>query len=183
MAKETELKFLLYEQGQKCSTLTFDEMFGERGELERKVQEQGSLQRQAYLKREEGISLAATLGLDINFDATTYRIRSENGVYTFTVKGKGHIQKREEEVEMSEELFENIFAETSAKLSKYRLKEEYFGKKIEIDYLPDLRLMTGEIEGSSEEELRKLPEPGKDISTEVAYKMQMLAGQDIYKMD
>ena len=184
MGKETELKFLLYEGDQKYSTPEFNRMFGSKSELEERVEANGVHMSQAYLEADEGVQLANELGLTFDFDPTTYRIRKEDDSYNFTVKGFGHVEKAEVIEDISKETFDRYFEATACKISQVRLKADYHGKKIEINLIPDHNLITAEIEGDkgdTEADLRALPEPGKDISTEVAYKMQVLAGQNINK--
>jgi len=179
MAKEIEMKYLLYENGLKFTTDGFDKMFGDRSGLEERVQTEGTFISQAYLEIEEGKQLAADIGMNIDFDATTYRIRQKGDHYFFTVKGFGHVEKIEEEVGISGEIFDKYFGQTKAKIAKFRLTVPYHGKQIEIDFFPPLELITAEIEGTSQEDLQAIPAPGKDISTEARYKNQVLAGQYI----
>lgn len=116
-------------------------------------------------------------GMVINFRFDNVRLRETDGEYFYaTIKGKGKIKQREEEVEISRANFKKYWsASIHRRVIKKRLVKKINNRLFEIDAFTDRFLLLAEKEVSSEALLFMVPKIGKDVSNNSKYSNKNLA--------
>lgn len=110
------------------------------------------------------------------------RLRERDGVYTFTVKSKGHMVRQEFEMELTQEEFANLFTKVSTHaIDKVRyIIDLPNGLKAELDVFMGKHegLHLVEVEFDTEEAALAFTPPawfGEDVTQEAKYKNNHLA--------
>ncbi|WP_299454563.1 CYTH domain-containing protein [uncultured Microscilla sp.] len=110
------------------------------------------------------------------------RLRERDGVYTFTVKSKGHLVRQEFEMELTQEEFANLFTKVSTHAIDKTRYEISLGNGLtaELDVFlgkhKELNLV--EVEFETEEAAHAFTPPawfGEDVTQEAKYKNNNLA--------
>lgn len=177
MAKEIEKKYLLREAGTDHTSSAFKTYFPEGlEELTRRALREGDNINQGYLSLWDGQALCTRLGIAPIFDVAEARLRDKAGTYTYTLKGKGGVERDELETQVTEAYFNMLWPRTeNNRLQKTRLKLPHMGYTLEIDQYLDRDLVTAEIEFPTKEEAASLVALGQDVTRNPAYKNRNLA--------
>ncbi len=175
--QENEAKYLLRENGTEYLEEGFSTLYESIDDLIADVQENGKHIHQGYMSVGLGRALASELGVRIDFEAEEARLRNEDGVLTFTIKGKGGASRTEFERGVSQDIFDRYWNETEGqRVEKLRLKKKYGDYTAEFDYYLDERdLIVVEVEVPSPEELEALVPLGKNVTENTKYKNKNLA--------
>lgn len=110
------------------------------------------------------------------------RLRDRDGVYTFTVKSKGHMVRQEFEMQLTQEEFDNLFA----KVSTHAIDKIRYEVALEGGFTAELDVFAGkhdglklvEVEFDSEEAANAFTPPawfGEDVTKDAQYKNNNLA--------
>lgn len=174
--KETELKFLISEDGTTNLTDAIRSMYASPEELVHDIKTNGVRVTQGYLTPEAGAELTHFENLQPGFTPTEARLRNKGGELTFTLKGDGALERDELEVPLTQFAFESFWPQTDGRrVDKIRLTKPYGNYTIEIDFYLDRGLIVAEVELASAEEAAGFPALGQDITTDKAYKNKNLA--------
>jgi CYTH domain-containing protein len=180
--KEIELKYLIYENGINYSTDKLKSMYKSIESLQKDIYEKGEIIEQGYLPLEKGIEIIKQIGLKLDFEPHTTRLRKRNNKYYFTVKSKGKFSRDELEPEISKELFDKYWKITEGKqIKKLRLTIPFnsnrLNLKLEFDMYIDNRpeLIIAEVELDNENQIKDIIPVGKDVTYESKYKNSKLA--------
>ncbi len=170
MGKEIERKFLIEEDGEDFSTEAMNKLYN-------KIQKEDWIEtRQGYLSEELGKTLAEELDLEYSFEPAEYRLRDRDGELSFTIKGKGGLDRSEKEKRIGRELFQNYWPNTEgSRIHKTTVYIPYQGFEAEIDFYTDRDLIVAEVETPTEEEAEAIEPLGKDITQEKSYKNRNMA--------
>ena len=183
MRKEIKRKYLIWENGIDYSNENLKAIYHSIRELRKDVLVNGGFIEQGYLHLGIGMEIARKLGLVLNFEPDSARLRKQGerkrcGKYKFyfALKSKGHGSRDEEEPEITPELFSEYWSQTRGeRVEKVRLDVPYKGYVLQIDVFTDRDLILAEIEVGTEEELNCLEPVGLDVTEDKKYKNQHLA--------
>ena len=165
MKQEIEKKYLLRENGIGYETYAVPSLFPGRGI---KI-------KQGYLQKQDLDALCAEIQYKPEFEVNEARLRQEGLDFIFTLKGKGDIQRDEENIALSYVLFEKYWPKTEgARVEKVRVRPSE-RREVEIDVYTDRDLVIAEIEVPTLEEAKKLVPLGKDVTEDERYKNRNLA--------
>jgi len=110
------------------------------------------------------------------------RLRDRDGVYTFTVKSKGHMVRQEFEMQLTQEEFDNLFAKVSTHaIDKIRYEvalEEGLTAELDVFAGKHEGLQLVEVEFDSETAANAFTPPawfGEDVTKDAQYKNNNLA--------
>jgi len=171
---EIEKKYLIRENG--WSFLLPLELDSTTESLKKDVLAHGKKIQQGYLTLEKGMELAEKLGMVVDFDLKEARLRDKAGKLSFTLKGKGDVEREELESEIPSNLFAKYWSLTEGRrVEKVRLEKPYKGHTLEIDVYTDRNLILAEIEVPSLEDAKRLKPIGKDVTDDPRYKNRILA--------
>lgn len=176
MATEIEKKYLLRENGQEYHTHALLEHFASIDSLVDEVETKGQVVKQGYLSLEEGIELANTLGIKVDFDPKEARLRNKVGICYLTIKGEGNLQRRELEAKINSKIFQDYWAATDGRrVEKIRLTKPAGQYDLEVDLYTDRDLIVLEVEFPSTEEANSFAALGLDLTANKDYKNKNLA--------
>jgi adenylate cyclase len=176
MTSEIEKKYLLRERGQEYHTGALLEHFTSIDSLVDEIETKGQAIKQGYLSLEEGIELANTLGLEVDFDPKEARLRDKAGTCYLTIKGEGDLQRRELEAKISQGIFEEYWVATEGKrVEKISLTKPAGQYNLEVDLYTDRDLIVLEVEFPSTEEANSFTALGLDLTANKDYKNKNLA--------
>ncbi len=189
MAKEIERKFLVYENGVTKATPAFFELdpsYKSMTDVRKDVALHGINIKQGYLPIDIGYTIAKELGRQVDFEPTEARLRNANGVYFFTMKSDGDVERDElpDEEPILKELFDRHWPATEGRREgKYRLKKLFLAEsnntgrllEAEIDLYKGRDLILVEVEVPSLEAAAQLTPLGRDVTDDPAYKNVNLA--------
>lgn len=131
-----------------------------------KVLKHGLLVEQGYiLDLQKARKMVTELGIKIQFEPTTVRLRKMAGFYILTLKDRKSTKAREAEWQLDQNTFNKYWKLTKgARISKKRYIQSIKGHYVEIDAFLDRLLLMAEIEVDSEKEMSKLPKLGMDVT-------------------
>src|SRR3989344_173212 len=176
MGKEIEAKFLVKENGFIYTSLGIHSVYPTIYELIVDVNSNGKPIKQGYLPLDVGMTAAQEAGLIVDFTPDVARLREKAGKYFLTIKGKGDTARDELETKIDAAIFNTYWPKTEGqRVEKVRLEKTIDGYTAEIDVFTDRDLILAEIEVNTEEELKRIPILGKDVSTDPKYKNNNLA--------
>ncbi len=127
--------------------------------------------------------------LHVDADGNEKRLRRKGGQFFLTIKSGGGLQRREEEAEIDENVFAQLWPATyGRRVEKVRYEIPYEGRTIELDVYAGglLGLVTAEVEFDSVEEAKSFTPPeflGGDVTNDGRYKNQRLAVHGIPPTD
>lgn len=174
--KETELKFLLLENGVQFITNEFYIIFKSLISLKNLIQKDGFILKQGYLKLHLKEEICNRLGITIDFHINEIRLREKNKQCYITFKSAGGLTRNELEFEIDKSFFKKYWKLTKGnRIKKIRLNYPYSDLSFEIDLYTDRKLIVAEIELPSAELVKLIPVIGKDITTSTEYKNCNLA--------
>jgi CYTH domain-containing protein len=165
---EIEKKFLLKE---KNVTYANSKFFPNLNFLKLKIILKGKRITQSYLP----MSSIKKLNIKLDFSPDEIRLRKIGKKHFLTIKSKGNISRHEFEKQISKEAYKKLIKLRQRSLIKIRLIKIINNHKVEIDYCKKYSLLTCEIEVKSKNDLDKIPNLGKDISSNKKYKNKNLA--------
>lgn len=173
---EIEKKYVLKEGEAYHASDALDQIYPSYEDLVKDVMENGKPIRQGYLPVENGMALAQTMGLQVNFAPVEARLRDKAGKLSFTLKGDGTIERDELEVPIAQDVFDSHWPITEGRrVEKIRLEKPYGDHTLEIDVYRDRDLIVAEVELNSQEEARTFYPLGQDVTEEKRYKNKSLA--------
>jgi CYTH domain-containing protein len=174
--EEIEKKYLLRESNNDFTTPNFFSQFNSLNSLSDLIKYEGVLIKQAYIEPSQGIELAKKYGQKVNFEVAESRVRQKGNKYLLTLKSKGMQKRKEQEISISQETFENIYSIFEFKrVEKKRLEKVIKGLTYEFDYYLNQKLIVVEIEIKNESELVRIISLGKDVTFDKNYKNVNLA--------
>ncbi len=95
MAEESELRFLLWDEGIDYTTEAFFLLYPSLKKLREDILHRGVHIEQGYLPLEKGLELASSLNVKVDFNPIEARIRKKGGLYIFNMKSDGGINRGE----------------------------------------------------------------------------------------
>jgi len=176
MNKEIEKKYLLRDN---LKTYTTPEFFFQYNALESfidVIKEKGVFIKQGYLSIKQGLDLAKSLKLNVDFVPAQARVRQKGNEFFFALKSEGLEERIELESKISQELFDNLYSFTEGKrVEKIRYIQNIEGLDYEFDFYLDRDLVVVEIEVKDKKDLSRILALGKDITLDKNYKNEELA--------
>jgi CYTH domain-containing protein len=134
------------------------------------VLESGTKISQGYIKDfDKARQLIEELGISLSpeFKPNTVRLRDYGGQYILTFKDKKETKTRELEFELERKTFKKWWPETKgSRVEKKRLRKKIKGFMVEFDAFTDRFLLLAEIEVTKEEDLKKCPALGMDVTNQ-----------------
>lgn len=143
------------------------------------VLEKGTPIKQGYIK-DFGIAqeLLESFGIELteDFKPNTVRLRQYGSQYILTLKDKKETKRKEVEYELGKKQFNTYWKHTKgARVEKKRLIKKLKGFDIEYDAFTDRFLLLAEVEVKTEEELKKVPKLGMDVTNNNQWSNKALA--------
>ena len=196
MAKEIELKYLLWKDGKAYHTKTFSMLFGSLEKVKEHVSENGQNIFQGYLPIKRGLELAEKLEITVDFEPVEARLRLiTHDIWDFTryftLKSAGDVERTEIETIIPynhrpdcflpglcdcDDLFHKYRPLTEGKrINKRRAIFPFMGLNLEVDVYSDRDLIVAEIELPQFRKDEIIIPLGKNITNIKKYKNKNLA--------
>ena len=177
MTQEIEKKYLIRENNQEYMTEEIRQIYPSVQVLKDHVLSNGKKIQQGYMSLHHGRALAQRIGVDFEFTPSAIRLREMAGKYFFTIKGDGGLSRREEEFEITRDVFDEFWSFTDGRrVGKVRLSRPYAEYILEIDvYTNNRDLIVAEIEVPTIPEAMNLKPLGLDVTEDDRYSNRNLA--------